>query len=247
MVMKSPTAARHRITHRIGRLYSKHIVTPCLLCGINTEQACLCPNCSAALPRLGQSCQRCALPITLGQYCGRCLTNPPIRHRTRSLFRYTSPVNRLIADMKYHSQLQLADYLAHQLALAVQQQCESESKPQLLIPIPLHPKRLRQRGYNQSVELAKTLSKHLNIPLDNNALIRIKNTLPQTQLPYAKRKQNIKSAFQCRHATLPEHIVLIDDVLTTGHTADMAAKVCLKQGEKKVELWTIARSIRDYA
>ena len=149
--------------------------------------------------------------------------------------------------MKYHSQLQLADYLAHQLASAVQQQCESESKTQLLIPIPLHPKRLRQRGYNQSVELAKTLSRHLNIPLDNNALIRIKSTLPQTQLPYARRKQNIKSAFQCRHATLPEHIVLIDDVLTTGHTADMAAKVCLKQGAKKVELWTIARSIRDYA
>jgi ComF family protein len=147
--------------------------------------------------------------------------------------------------MKYHGQLHLTNYLALLLARDLKQQ--NEIKPQLLIPIPLHPKRLKKRGYNQSVELSKILSKQLNIPLDNNALIRIKNTLPQTQLPYSERKLNMKSAFQSLNTNLPEHIALIDDVVTTGHTADMAAKICIEQGVKKVELWTIARTIRDHA
>ena len=223
MAMKSLTSVRRLITHRIGGLYSKHIPTPCLLCGTNTKQMCLCPNCFVSLPRLGRCCQRCALPIPTGQYCGQCLANPPIRHRTHSLFRYSSPVDRLISDMKYHGQLHLTNYLAILLAQSLQQQ--NEIKPQLLIPIPLHPKRLKKRGYNQSVELRKTLSQQLNIPLDNNALIRIKNTLPQTQLPYSERKRNMKSAFRSLNTSLPEHIALIDDVVTTGHTADMAEKI----------------------
>jgi ComF family protein len=147
--------------------------------------------------------------------------------------------------MKYHGQLHLTDYFASHLSQVIQQ--KNEAAPQLLIPIPLHPKRLKQRGYNQSGELAKKLSQQLNIPLNNKSLIRVKNTLPQARLPYAERKRNMKSAFQLLNAKLPEHIALIDDVLTTGHTADMAAKECLKHGAKKVELWTIARTIRDYA
>lgn len=245
MLMNSLTSVRYHLTHLISQLYSKHIPTPCLLCGSNAQQSCLCLQCFASLPMLGQHCQHCAMPISLGEYCGQCLTKPPIRHRTHSLFRYTSPIDRLIGDMKYHGQLQLTDYFANQLSRYIQQ--KNETKPQLLIPIPLHPKRLRQRGYNQSVELAKTLSKQLNIPLDNTALIRIKNTLPQTQLPYSKRKQNMKSAFQCQQHSLPDRIALIDDVVTTGHTADMAAKACLKRGAKNVELWTIARAIRDHS
>jgi ComF family protein len=146
--------------------------------------------------------------------------------------------------MKYHDQLHLIDYFGVQLSAYLQQQ--NTTKPKLLIPIPLHSKKCRHRGYNQSAELAKTLSNQLNIPLDNHSLIRTKNTLPQIQLPYNKRKQNMNSAFQCRHNALPEHIALIDDVLTTGHTADMAAKECLTHGAKPVELWTIARTIREY-
>ena len=245
MIMNSLTAFRHLITHRIKQLYSNHILTPCLLCGTDTEQACLCTKCFNDLPILGHHCQRCAMPIAHGQYCGQCLIKPPIRHHTKSLFRYTSPLDELIGDMKYHDQLHLINYFGIQLSAYLQQQ--NTPKPTLLIPIPLHPKKLRLRGYNQSTELAKTLSKQLNIPLDSNNLIRTKNTLPQTQLPYNKRKQNMNSAFQYRHKGLPKHIALIDDVLTTGHTADMAAKVCLKHGAKTVEVWTIARTIREYA
>lgn len=245
MLMNSLTVVRGYTTYLISQLYSKHIPTPCLLCGINITQSCLCHCCFNALPLLGHHCERCAMPISLGQYCGQCLAKPPIRHRTHSLFRYTSPIDRLIGDMKYHNQLQLTDYFANKLSLHIQQQ--NGIKPERLIPIPLHPKRLRQRGYNQSVELAKTLSKQLNIPVDNVTLTRIKNTLPQAQLAYSKRKKNMKSAFECQPNTLPKHIALIDDVLTTGHTADMAAKACLQQGAEKVELWTIARTIREHA
>ena len=175
MIMNSLTAARHHITHRIRQLYSNHILTPCLLCGIDTKQSCLCTQCFNDLPIFGHHCQRCAVPIAHGQYCGQCLINPPIRHYTKSLFRYTSPIDGLIGDMKYHDQLHLINYFGIQLSTYLQQR--NTPKPSLLIPISLHSKKLRHRGYNQATELTKTLSKQLNIPLDNRSLIRTKNIL----------------------------------------------------------------------
>jgi predicted amidophosphoribosyltransferase len=95
--------------------------------------------------------------------------------------------------------------------------------------------------------MTKTLSKQLDIPYNNTVLTRIKNTLPQTSLPYSERQKNIQSAFLCNHHPLPSHIALIDDVLTTGHTADTAAKTLLQNGVQHVELWTIARTIRHHS
>jgi len=245
MLMNSLTTSRHKITHRIARLYSKLLATPCLLCGTLTDQACLCTPCAHSLPQIASACLRCALPIPHGEYCGQCLIKPPIRHLTTCLHPYQSPIDQLIAALKYHDQLSVSDFFAEQFA--TQLQTRAHALPTCLIPIPLHPKRLRNRGYNQSAELAKSLSKKLNISYDDQALIRIKNTLPQTSLPYSERKKNIHSAFHCHQHSLPAHIALIDDVLTTGHTADMAAKTLIQNGVKKVELWTIARTIRHHS
>jgi len=245
MLMKSLTTSRHKITHRIARLYSKLLLTPCLLCGSHTDQHTLCLPCTDSLPKLGHVCQRCALPITQGVLCGQCLIKPPIRHLTHCLFPYQSPIDRLIADLKYHDRLAVSNFFALQFTQHIK--ARSDLMPALLIPIPLHPKRIRQRGYNQSTEVTKILSKQLHIPYDNRALTRIKNTLPQTRLPYSERKQNIRSAFKCNSPSLPSHIALIDDVLTTGHTADTAAKILIQNGVKKVELWTIARTIRHHS
>ncbi len=245
MLMNSLTASRHKITHRIARLYSKLIATPCLLCGTHTDQLSLCPSCAQSLPQLPHLCQRCALPITQGEYCGQCLINPPARHMTRCLYPYQSPIDHLIADLKYHEQLSVANLFANQFA--TQLQVHPHTMPDCLMPIPLHPIRLRHRGYNQSAEIAKVLSKRLDIPYDDRTLCRIKNTQPQTSLPYSERKKNIHSAFKCCRQSLPRHIALIDDVLTTGHTADMAAKTLMQNGVKKVELWTIARTIRHHS
>jgi len=245
MLMNSLTTSRHKITHRIARLYSKLLSTPCLLCGTHTNQVSICTSCAHSLPQLAHVCQRCALPIPLGKHCGQCLIKPPIRHLTFCLYSYQSPIDQLIAALKYHDQLSVSDFFAQQFL--TQLKANNHPMPACLIPIPLHPKRLRHRGYNQSAELAKTLSKQLNIPYDDRTLIRIKNTRPQTSLPYSQRKKNIHSAFKCQNQSLPNHIALIDDVLTTGHTADMAAKTLIQNGVKKVELWTIARTIRHHS
>ena len=232
-------ARNFSLTHRLTQLYSKLMPAPCLLCGIASQQLPLCTDCIADLPHLGHACSRCAMPIDAGKLCGHCLSQPPEQDYSVSLFPYLDPVDRLIAAFKYHDKL----YLSQLFGTLMSEQLQARKLPQCLIPIPLYPSRLRQRGYNQSLELAKVLSTQLAIPTSNDYLIRTRNTAPQTSLPFDQRKANIERAFSLQQKTVPDHIALIDDVLTTGHTANAAAK-CLRQaGATTIEVWTIARTI----
>jgi ComF family protein len=172
--------------------------------------------------------------------CGQCLNSPPEQDASFSLFRYQDPIDRLIADLKYHDKLALTHLFAMQMA----QQLKQRPKPELLLPIPLHPRRLRGRGFNQSLELAKQLSRQLDIPVRHDILSRVRDTPPQASLPFSERKRNMKQAFQIHHTNIPAHIALIDDVLTTGHTANVAAKLLRKAGVDTIEVWTIARTIK---
>lgn len=225
---------------KLAQLYSNLTVTQCLLCGIDCKQECLCVDCINELPKLHSCCPRCALPLSKSLLCGHCLHDPPEQDASFSLFEYKTPVDRLIADFKYHDKL----FLSRFFALQMTKRLRSRPMPQLLIPIPLHPRRLRQRGYNQSLELAKVLSKQLSIPFCSKSLIRIKDSQPQTSLPYKQREKNIQRAFKVIDSMLPTHIALIDDVLTTGHTANVAAKALRQAGVITIEVWTIARTIR---
>ncbi|MBL1320639.1 MAG: ComF family protein [Methylophaga sp.] len=211
------------------------------MCGSSSGNDCLCQACSEQLPLLGHACPRCASPLQQTMLCGHCLNKPPEQDASFSLFRYRSPIDRLIVDLKYHDTLVLSQFFATQMA----EQLKKRPLPQLLIPIPLHPRRLRERGYNQSLELAKQLSKQLNIPVRHDILMRIKDTPPQASLPFAERKNNMKKAFQINNTNIPNHIALIDDVLTTGHTVNFAAKVLHEMGVKTIEVWTIARTIKN--
>ncbi len=229
------------LAHRFGQLYSKLMPIPCLLCGSSSGSDCLCQACREHLPILGHSCPRCASPLQQTALCGHCLNKPPEQDASFSLFRYHSPIDRLIVDLKYHDTLALSRFFAAQMA----GQLKERALPQLLIPIPLHPRRLRQRGYNQSLELAKQLSKQLTIPVRHDILMRIKDTPPQASLPFSERKNNMKEAFQINSTDIPAHIALIDDVLTTGHTVNVAAKILRKIGVQNIEVWTIARTIKN--
>jgi len=180
--------------------------------------------------------------MTFPQLCGHCLTNPPEQQLSFSLFTYQEPIDRLIIDLKFHEKLYLSQFFATKMA----QQLKSRPLPELLIPIPLHPNRLRQRGYNQSLELAKALSKQLNIPISNDYLSRIIDTQSQSSIPFKQRKKNIQHAFKLDQSQVPTHIALIDDVLTTGHTANEAAKLFRHAGTTMIEVWTIARTIRHH-
>jgi len=222
------------------QLYSNILPIPCRLCGAPSKHHALCKDCIKELPLLESACPRCAMPTTRSQLCGQCLTKPPVQDLSFSLFRYQDPIKRLIADFKYHDTLHLSSLFSHLMT----QQLAHRVLPQCLIPIPLHPKRLRQRGYNQSSELAKDLSKQLNISYSNQYLNRIIDTAPQASLPFKQRKKNIQHAFSLMNSNIPSHIALIDDVLTTGHTANAAAKILKQGGAEIIEVWTIARTIR---
>jgi len=198
--------------------------------------------CLQNLPPLGDACPRCALPLSNAHICGHCLHQPPEQDLSFSLFPYLDPIDRLIADLKYHNKLFLSQFFAQLMAYKLR----NRPQPDLLIPIPLHPNRLRQRGYNQSFELAKALSIQLDIPTSNRYLIRIIDTKSQASIPFKARKQNIQHAFSLIQIKVPSHIAIIDDVLTTGHTANAAAKQLRKAGARTIEIWTIARAIRHH-
>ncbi len=244
MLMHTNTTVRRSLTRKVRQLYSKLHPTPCLLCHRLTEYHSICEACSQSLPKLGPHCPRCAMPSPDGHYCGHCLTKPPIRHASVSLFRYDYPATKLITQFKFHHQIHLCHYLGEQLAQHIT--TLNRPLPQQLIPIPLHAMRIRQRGYNQAAELTKVLSKQLQISMNQHCLSRTKATQPQTSLAYKERKHNLNAAFRCKMRPEVEHIALIDDVLTSGHTADAAAAVLIEQGIKTIELWTIARTIRHY-
>ncbi len=224
---------------KLRQLYSNLTAAPCLLCGAISKQSCLCVQCINALPLLDSVCPRCATPTLNNALCGQCLHQPPAQNTSISLFAYHHPVDKLIADFKYHDKLFLARFFADCMA----EKLKYRELPNLFIPIPLHPKRLRQRGYNQSLELAKALSSNLSVPVLHDGLIRIKDTLPQVSLPIKARRQNVQRVFKIGRATLPPYVALIDDVLTTGYTADAAAEALRKAGVNNISVWTIARAI----
>ena len=228
-----------KLAHQITRLYSNLLPIPCLLCGVHCKTQPLCADCIEDFPKLGDCCPRCATPLPTASVCGRCLSHPPEQTNSVSVFAYQSPIDRLIADFKYHDKLYLTDIFAD----AMVDRLKQTPLPELLIPIPLHHRRLKERGYNQSLELAKSLSKKLAIPIGNTILIRSRDTAPQASLPYEQRKRNMRRAFKLNPSSLPKHIALIDDVLTTGHTANSAAKLLRHEGVSTIELWTIARTI----
>jgi ComF family protein len=116
------------------------------------------------------------------------------------------------------------------------------SKPECIIPVPLHPKRLRQRGYNQALELARPIARGLKIKLETQLCQRIRNTLPQTELSLRSRQANLRNAFQITPTVPYQHIAIVDDVVTTGHTVYELARIFKRAGVAQIEIWAVARA-----
>lgn len=151
---------------------------------------------------------------------------------------YAFPLDRLLPRLKFHDGLTAAPLLA-QLSAPVFGNCE---RPQALVPVPLHRTRLRQRGYDQTLELAKPLSGLLDLPLRADLLQRVRAAPPQSRLSAAQRQRNLRGAFSMDANTpLPNHVALFDDVMTTGATLHAAAHVLLQAGVQRVDAWVCAR------
>ena len=203
----------------------------------------LCAACEADLPRLHVCCEICAYPLRdAGQHpvCGHCQRAVPPFQYSISLFHYRRPLDHLLQQLKFHNRLAVARQCGHWLAEKVAN--SPHPTPQLILPVPLHPKRLRERGFNQALELAKPVSRRLGIPLDTQSCQRLLHTEAQTALSAKERQRNVKNAFWLNQPLNASHVAIVDDVMTTGATVSELAKVLIKSGIKRVDVWTIARA-----
>jgi len=204
----------------------------------------LCGECQDALPWNDKACSRCGLPMPEPvAACGRCLRKPPPLDRVLAAFNYGFPVDRLLPRFKFHHDLaagrELAEATLAMLAGALP--ADPADRPQALVAVPLHPKRLRQRGYNQALELAKPLSSAFAVPLLRDGLRRIRDIAPQSGLGALARRRNPRGAFAAGSDMFPSHVALVDDVMTTGATLYECARVLRRAGVHRVDAWVAAR------
>jgi len=213
----------------------------CLLCGTRgVHKAGLCEACASELPHNDRCCARCALPLeSPSALCGRCIRRAPPWDSAWAPFRYAWPLDRLEARFKFGGDLAAGRVLAHAW-------CGSTAPselPQAIVPVPLHRARLRSRGYNQSLELAKPLSKSMRIPLLREALQRMRDTAAQSELTAVQRRRNVRGAFLAHFdSDPPQHLAILDDVFTTGATLAECARVLKRAGVKRVDVWALARA-----
>ncbi len=238
-----------------------HLLWParCLACGDpGGDGIDLCAACAARLPWNASACLRCAIPLPRplpgagpsasgrddAQVCGACLPHAAGAVRTAPLTEvhaicvYAAPVDRLLLRFKFHHDLAAGALLAQLMAQAL----AAAPRPDAVLPVPLHRARLRRRGYDQALELARPLARALGLPLLDHTLIRTRATAPQSQLDAAQRRRNLQQAFEVRaNAPLPAHVVLVDDVMTTGATLHAAALTLRRAGVARVDAWVCAR------
>jgi len=200
-------------------------------------------RCAASVPR----CRRCALPVGAATpVCGACLMMPPAFDAALAAVDYAAPWDRLVTAFKFHDALDLAAVFAD--AIVAAERSRDAPRPTLLLPVPLAPRRLRERGYNQAWELARGIARRRGIAAEGALLLRIRETAHQLALPLADRAGNVRGAFAVeprRRAELADrHVAIVDDVMTTGVTAAEIAGVVKQSGAAMVEVWVLARTPR---
>jgi len=226
----------------------------CLLCGsshILAPDIHLCAPCRDDLPLNAHACVQCAIPLEVtasdrGEHrCGSCLISPPDYSRSWSPFIYAQPLEWMIQQLKFNARLHFAPLLS---ALMQQQLSEGlrNTGAEVMIPLPLHKRRMKQRGFNQSQLLLKPLASALGLPVDNGCCRRIRHTEHQTGKNARQRKQNIRGAFVFDNQRQYRHVILFDDVVTTGSSVGEMCKVLKQGGVEKIDVWSLARAEKKY-
>jgi ComF family protein len=206
----------------------------CFICR-GAARATLCESCDADLPRLVQPvCPRCALESPSGAVCGRCLAQPPHYDATVAALAYAFPADALVHALKFRGELALAPLLGKLLRESV-----SSQNADCVIPVPLPRQRLRERGYNQAVEIARHLGA---IKLEIDACTRERDAPPQAGLDREARRRNVRGAFRCNRSVAGARVALVDDVMTTGATLDELARALKEAGAASVVNWVVCRT-----
>lgn len=234
--MSNPGALIHRLlTHASGVLMAQD----CFVCGAESGDSAVCEACRQALPRhAAQACPVCALPARDATVCGRCRQSPPAFDATRAVFDYAFPVDAMVHALKYRHRLSLARFVAGELAAAL----GSSPAVDIVLAMPLHPRRLAERGFNQAVEIARPLSRMLGLPLELSMASRIRDTPAQARLGRRERVRNLQGAFDCGDGLAAKRVLVVDDVMTTGATLDALAVALRRAGASAVSNLVVART-----
>ncbi len=238
----------------LSRLNYKHMykyvtnlwVKPvCMLCQQSLpDYQRICQYCIRQLPWITEACWQCAQPLSGGQtHCGVCQKTPPPFDRLFVALDYVSPIDGLILGGKFSQRLANLSLLAELFLMHWHKQ--SASLPEVIIPVPLHAQRLRERGYNQALEVARLISRALNIPIDFQSVKRVKTTLAQASLPANCRRGNVQDAFALTRAINYSSVAIVDDVITTGNTLYAMSKLLLDANVKQIDVYCVARAALD--
>lgn len=232
-----------QIYQRLSILWDWFMRPTCAFCGDSASgKRLVCESCERALPALGPHCSVCATPLpgdivdTL--ICGQCQQRPRRYASVHAPFHYAAPIDRLILGAKYHGRFDWLEILGRRLAEHLDARADAVDA---IVPVPLHRSRLRSRGYNQSLELARPVSKHLGIPL-HLGVERVRATPPQSAMSGAERRRNVRDAFTATADFEGLRIALVDDVMTSGATAEAVIRCLRKAGAISVEIWVVARA-----
>jgi len=232
-----------RVDGIAARAFAWLVPYRCLLCGAPGDGARdLCAGCAADFATDAARCARCASPLAQpAPACGACLRSPPPFAAAWVAFRYAHPLDLLEARFKFHADLAAGRVLAERLAERAL--ADPPARPDALVPVPLHRTRLRSRGYNQALELARPLARALAVPLRDDLLVRVRETAAQSTLDARARRRNLRGAFAAApERRWPAHVALFDDVMTTGTTLREASRALLRAGVARVDAWALARA-----
>lgn len=216
----------------------------CLLCGRQTgAKRDICAACERDLPWNRHACQRCAAPLPTDQesrVCGQCLRHPPAWHAAVSPLRYAWPLDQLIQRFKFKADLATGNLLG--CLLAGYLAADPAPRPDCLIPVPLHPARLKERGFNQALELARPVGRRLRVPLVPELCRRLRHTEVQSTLDAKSRQRNLQGAFEVFPRVRGLTVAILDDVVTTGATASALCLALHEAGAREVRVWSLARA-----
>lgn len=220
----------------------------CVLCGgKGAAGKDLCADCFAELPWNRHACPRCAAPLppdTDTPLCGDCIRRLPSWDAAWSPLAYGFPVDKLIQRFKFEGDLAVGRLLGSLLAEYI---AAGDDRPDCIVPVPLHASRLKERGFNQAVELARPVSRRMKVKVRLDLCERSRATQVQSTLDADERRKNLKDAFTVKAPVQGLHLVLLDDVVTTGATAESLAKTLREAGARRITLWSVCRAASPYA
>jgi ComF family protein len=224
---------------------SHRVPSSCLLCGDPTQSSRICEPCMNDLPWNSTHCVRCAEPSVLADtLCGACIKSPPSFQSAFAPLTYEFPVKQMIEALKYRGSRAWARVFITLLTSELSAQLDDfDQTPDVIVPVPPDPKRIKSRPLDHTRFIARHLAKSLNIACDDRLVSKPHSTPAQTQLSHKERIRNLSDAFRVVENTY-QHVALLDDVITTGATAQVLAKSLAKSGVERVDIWAIARTPR---